>query len=98
MKLTSNIMSCTIGSDEGYNFDYTGQIQTFTAPKTGIYSLETWGAQGGDATDGTNTARGGYGAYAYGEVLLQQGETIYINVGGQNGYGGGGNYTPPNNE
>lgn len=72
------------------NFDYTGAIQTFTAPKTGIYQLETWGAQGGDATDGTNTARGGYGAYAYGEMLLQQGETIYINVGGQNGYGGGG--------
>ena len=76
--------------DEGWSFDYTGEIQTFVAPKTGIYSLETWGAQGGDATDGTNTARGGYGAYAYGEVLLQQGETLYINVGGQNGYGGGG--------
>ena len=80
------------GVDLGWNYDYTGAIQTFTAPKTGIYSLETWGAQGGDATDGTNTARGGYGAYAYGEVLLQQGETVYINVGGQNGYGGGGNY------
>ena len=77
---------------EGYNFDYTGEIVEWTVPKTGIYSLETWGAQGGEATDGTNSARGGYGAYAYGEVLLQQGETIYINVGGQNGYGGGGNY------
>ena len=88
----SEPVSCTTGVDLGWNYDYTGAIQTFTAPKTGIYSLETWGAQGGDATDGTNTARGGYGAYAYGEVLLQQGETIYINVGGQNGYGGGGNY------
>lgn len=78
--------------DEGSSFDYTGQIQTFTAPKTGIYQFETWGAQGGNATDGTLTARGGYGAYAKGEVLLQQGETIYINVGGQNGYGGGGWY------
>ena len=87
---------CVTGKDEGWNFDYTGQIQTFTAPKTGIYSLETWGAQGGDATDGTNSARGGYGAYAVAEVLLQQGDTLYINVGGQNGYGGGGNYTPPN--
>ena len=85
------------GVDLGWNYDYTGAIQTFTAPKTGIYSLETWGAQGGDATDGTNTARGGYGAYAYGEVLLQQGETVYITVGGQNGYGGGGNYVAPNN-
>lgn len=76
--------------DAGWNFSYTGEIQTFTAPKTGIYSLETWGSQGGDATDGTNTARGGYGAYAYGEVFLTQGDELYINVGGQNGYGGGG--------
>ena len=82
--------------DEGYNFDYTGEIVEWTVPKTGIYSLETWGAQGGDATDGTNSARGGYGAYAYGEVLLTQGEKLYINVGGQNGYGGGGNYIAPN--
>lgn len=80
----------TTSGDEGWSFDYTGEIQTFVAPKTGIYQLETWGAQGGDATDGTNTARGGYGAYAVGEVFLSQGDTLYINVGGQNGYGGGG--------
>lgn len=79
---------------EGWNFDYTGEIQTFVAPKTGIYQLETWGAQGGDATDGTRTARGGYGAYAVGEVFLSQGDTLYINVGGQNGYGGGGGFNP----
>lgn len=77
--------------DEGWSFDYTGSIQTFVAPKTGIYQLESWGAQGGDATDGTLTARGGYGAYAVGEVFLTQGDTLYINVGGQDGYGGGGN-------
>ena len=93
----SDALDITTDVDTGYNFAYTGQIQTFTVPKSGVYSLETWGAQGGDATDGTNTARGGYGAYAYGEVLLQQGETVYINVGGQNGYGGGGNYVAPNN-
>ena len=89
----SNEKHITTSGDEGWLFNYTGEIQTFTAPKTGIYSLETWGAQGGNATDGTNVARGGYGAYAYGEVLLQQGDTLYINVGGQNGYGGGG--VPP---
>lgn len=94
----SNEKHITTSADEGWSFDYTGEIQTFVAPKTGIYQLETWGAQGGDASDGMLTARGGYGAYAYGEVLLTQGEKLYINVGGQNGYGGGGNYTPPNNE
>ena len=88
---TSDPKDIWTSHSEGWSFDYTGEIQTFVAPKTGIYSLETWGAQGGDATDGTNSARGGYGAYAVGEVFLTQGDTLYINVGGQNGYGGGGN-------
>lgn len=88
--IASDPDDCTTGRNEGYNFAYTGSIQTFTAPKTGIYQLETWGAQGGDASDGTLVARGGYGAYAKGEVFLAQGDTLYINVGGQNGYGGGG--------
>ena len=86
--------------DNEWGFQYTGEIQTFTAPRTGIYQLETWGAQGGNAEDSENelVARGGYGAYAVGEVLLTQGDTLYIGVGGQNGYNGGGNYVPPNNE
>ena len=92
---SSEPVDCSTGADLGYNFPYSGEIVEWTVPKTGYYSLETWGAQGGDATDGTNTARGGYGAYAYGEVLLTQGEKLYINVGGQNGYGGGGNYVAP---
>ena len=92
----SNEKSITTGNlPDGTIFEYTGAIQTFTAPKTGIYQLETWGAQGGDATDGTLTARGGYGAYAVGEVFLTQGDTLYINVGGQNGYGGGGRIVKP---
>ena len=95
-KADSEAVYATTGRDEGWSFDYTGEIQTFVAPKTGIYQLETWGAQGGNATDGTLTARGGYGAYAVGEVFLTQGDTFYINVGGQNGYGGGGNYVAPN--
>lgn len=30
-----------------WNFDYTGAVQTFTAPRDGTYKLEVWGAQGG---------------------------------------------------
>jgi len=83
----------SLGATTRYDFDYTGSIQTFTAPETGTYLLETWGAQGGNATDGINTARGGYGAYAKGEVSLTQGDVLYIGVGGQNGYNGGGMLT-----
>jgi len=88
--ISSNSESIAIGEFKKQDFDYTGAIQTFIAPKTGIYKLETWGAQGGNATDGTNTARGGYGSYSVGEVLLQQGDILYVNVGGQDGYNGGG--------
>lgn len=73
-----------------YGFDYTGNIQTFIVPQSGYYRIEAWGAQGTEATDGTNTARGGYGSYSVSEVALQKDEVLYINVGGQNGYGGGG--------
>ena len=94
--IASDPDDCTTGRNEGYNFAYTGSIQTFTAPKTGIYQLETWGAQGGNAEDSENNlvARGGYGAYAKGEVLLVQGEKLYIGVGGQDGGNGGGGYQP----
>ena len=73
-----------------YEYDYTGEEQTFTAPKSGYYKLETWGAQGGDR--GNNN--GGKGGYSTGIIHLEENETIYIYVGGNgttnNGYNGGG--------
>lgn len=98
-KAESECQFCKINPINEWVFAYTGEIQTFTAPKTGIYQLETWGAQGGNAEDSENglVARGGYGAYAKGEVFLTQGETLYIGVGGQNGYGGGGSNLPMHN-
>ncbi|GFN31597.1 glycine rich domain-containing protein [Paenibacillus xylaniclasticus] len=65
-------------------FDYTGSVQTFTAPGTGTYTIEAWGAQGGTSSNG------GKGGYAKGEVELTEGETIYIYVGGNTGWNGGG--------
>ena len=82
------------------NFDYTGNVQSFTAPENGVYKLETWGAQGGSIN---STYYGGYGGYSSGEVSLLSGQSIYITVGGfgglQNvkqvvlsgGFNGGGN-------
>ena len=73
-----------------YNFEYTGDYQTFVVPRSGIYKLETWGAQGGHR-GGNN---GGKGGYATGEVYLKRGDTLYIYVGGNGqthtGYNGGG--------
>ena len=69
---------------ESLDYSYEGKVQEFTAPYTGEYKLETWGAQGGNANNG------GYGGYSVGTVSLNEGDKIYIYVGGQaNGYSGG---------
>ena len=61
-----------------YNYDSPGSY-TYTIPRTGIYKLETWGAQGG----GTGSYVGGYGAYATGNIVLKNGQVLYISVGGK---------------
>lgn len=59
---------------------YTGGIQSYTVPTTGLYKLQVWGAQGGSFN---NEKAGGLGGYAYCYAHLTAGETIYIYVGGQ---------------
>ena len=82
-------------------FDYTGDVQTYTVPRTGYYYIEMAGAQGGSTP--TNY-EGGAGAKASGYINLKAGEKLYFYVGGegisgkvaeiatyQGGYNGGGN-------
>ncbi|MGE5455691.1 MAG: glycine-rich protein [Ignavibacteriales bacterium] len=57
------------------NFAYTGNYETWVVPVTGRYKIEVFGAQGG--------GNGGKGGYAYGEVNLTAGQTLYGFVGGQ---------------
>jgi uncharacterized delta-60 repeat protein len=79
-------------------FSYTGGFEEFTAPVTGTYVLELWGAQGG--SDGNP---GGNGGYAKGSFNLTAGEILYVFVGGKGddsasagggGFNGGGNAGP----
>jgi len=65
-------------------FNYTGNVQSFTAPVNGIYSLKAYGASGGNSARYTSQ-RGGNGGYASGDIKLLAGQTIYIHVGGQGG-------------
>ena len=60
-----------------YDFAYTGDYQIFIVPKTGIYKIEAWGAQGGPY----GTYNAGYGAYTSGEINLEKDEKLYIYVG-----------------
>ena len=74
--------------EETWSIEYTGTEKTLNISKTGVYRLETWGAQGGNGT--TNkwddnsivTYKGGYGGYSTGTISLNKNQTIYINSGG----------------
>jgi hypothetical protein len=78
----------------------------YTIPRSGVYRLEVWGAQGGNALASGNftTRRGGYGGYSYGEVYLEEGTILTLRGGGagvqstgtgtiSGGYNGGGSLT-----
>ena len=62
-------------------FNYTGAVQTFTVPTTGYYTLECYGAQGGNSSSG----QGGKGGLSQLTYSLTQGDVLYIYVGGQGG-------------
>ena len=72
------------------DYSYTGKTENIKIPVSGLYKLETWGAQGG-SYNGT----GGYGAYSKGEISLNVNQDLYISVGGAGsniagGFNGGG--------
>ncbi len=85
-----------------WEFDYTGNYQTFTVPTDGYYNIELWGA-GGTVNRDTSPNTAGRGAYTKGIIYLTKGENIYVYVGGseinkvennywvsEGGYNGGG--------
>ena len=110
-KYTKNNASIlTPGSTRGYvyygrAYDYTGNVQTFTASEAGTYKLEVWGAQGAKGL-----LAGGKGGYSSGNQDLNKNYSLYVccggagkadtgtgytantqNPGGVGGYNGGGN-------
>ena len=83
---TSNLTLYAVWVQSVTNFGYTGGVQTYTAPYTGSYKLEVWGAQG----EGAGSCSGGAGGYSTGYVWLTAGQKVYVVVGGQSSYNGGG--------
>ena len=87
--LTSVIVSAAGAKATTIDFNYTGSIVSFTAPVTGVYDIEAFGAQGG-VNAGIGGARSaGLGAEVSGQFNLIAGETLKILVGGQGGNGSG---------
>lgn len=76
----------TFYSTATFTYSYTGTMQSWTVP-AGVYSvnIKTWGAQGYPGS-----AAGGLGGYATGDLAVTPGQVLYIFVGGQGGYNGGG--------
>ena len=76
--------------DTVFNFDYTGGEQTFVAPVSGTYKLETWGSQGGSGVNKENDygqnnyfiRDGGFGGYSFGNLKLNGKQVMFLNVGG----------------
>ena len=86
----SQVNSAYSGSELDGKVTVSGGIQQWTVPSTGRYSIEAWGAKGGQQV-------GGKGAKIKGEFDLSSGETLKILVGQQGGAyhsggGGGGTY------
>lgn len=73
------------------DFEFTGSAQEIVVP-AGVTELtiEVWGAGSGTG-DYTR-----YGGYAATQLSVTPGETIQVNVGGANGYNGGGSAGTPN--
>lgn len=93
-------LTITVGSApvQMASFAFTGGVQTWTVPETGLYRLNAYGAQGSPGAgtgSGARNAAGGAGAYARGDIFLTAGTVLRIYVGGtgigvSGGWNGGG--------
>ncbi len=73
---------------DGTMFSCTSTLQTYTVPAGATQlAIAAYGAQGGGGG-------GGLGGEVTGSLSVTSGTTYYINVGCQNGYGGGGSQGP----
>ncbi len=91
---TSLMSSMTTVEGSAQTYSYTGGVQTFEAPISGIYQFELYGGKGGSLHE----AGGGAGGYSKGYLKMEKGEKVYLCVGGagnnaSGGYNGGGSGT-----
>jgi len=77
--------SCQYDIGYEWNYDYTGNVQSFNSPCNGNYKIELWGAQGGssgpDGTGGQCNADGSNGSYTSGKTNIDKNTILYIYVG-----------------
>ncbi len=75
---------CAYTPGASWEYNYTGDVQTFAVPCNGTYKLEVYGAQGGyDKVSDEDVHYGGNGGYASGSIELSRDKNLYIAVGGK---------------
>ena len=89
--LFSAIKAIKVSAEENkvFVYSYTGTGQVFRVPCTGVWQFELYGAQGGNS----EKKAGGKGGQITATMWLNEGDKLYIYVGGQDGYNGGGRGT-----
>ncbi|WP_317897580.1 glycine-rich protein [Aurantibacillus circumpalustris] len=80
--LAFTVFSAAAYSQATYTFNFTGSTQTL-ALLAGSYSIECWGADGGDGGDVSVSIFGGKGGYSKGVYAVTSPTTLYIYVGGK---------------
>jgi hypothetical protein len=86
--LALTVFSGTAHSQTTYTFSYTGSTQTISLP-AGNYSIQCWGADGGDATNGSAPMSGGAGGYSRGVYTNTATAVFNVYVGGHGGNASG---------
>lgn len=86
--LALTVFSGTAYSQTTYTFVYTGSTQTISLP-AGNYSIQCWGADGGNATNGTTPMSGGKGGYSTGIFTNTSTATFNVYAGGHGGNASG---------
>lgn len=71
-------------------FNYIGAVQEFIAEADGMYTLEVWGAQGGQSSHSSSSAN--KGGYAKGNIVLKKNQKIWVYVGGAGSSGATGGW------
>ena len=84
-----NVQTKSITTDADFYYlarvyTYTGRVESFTAPVSGQYKMECWGAQGGTLQSFHKPGRGGY---CMGYHNMEQGELAFVCCGNCGAYG-----------
>ena len=68
-------------------YTYTGRVESFTAPVSGQYKMECWGASGASIYPNVSYLKPGLGGYSIGNLNASSNEILYVCVGSSGAYG-----------